>query len=209
MFRQTTTYVNTLQLSVFALCPSGSGPNPIRLWEALGYGAIPVILADHLWLPCDAELWQQAGLYVPEAEEAVAALPGRLEALAADHPRLQAMQAAGQQLWQRYGLPGFAVDVRAFLRDPMAVLNARARQQLPDDPLEVAATSPAQLPLRLRRSLLNAEPSRSVLIRIDDEAPAEHLQIRWQAALRICEPLLGDRPWRVVSLSPGLEQGVE
>ena len=191
------------------LVPSGSGPNSIRLWEALGYGATPVILADHLWLPGNAELWQQAALFVPEAEEAVAALPGRLEALAADHPRLQAMQAAGQQLWQRYGLPGFAMDVCAFLRDPMAVLSARARQQLPDAPVQVAATSPAELPLRVRRSLLNAEPSRSVLIRINDDAPAERLQIRWQAALRICEPLFGDRTWRVVSLSPGLEQGAE
>ena len=205
---EATAYANTLQRSVFALCPSGSGPNSIRLWEALGYGAVPVILADHLLLPGDAELWQQAALFVPETEEAVAALPARLEALAADHPRLQAMQAAGQQLWQRYGLPGFAVDVRAFLHDPMAVLSARARQQLPDDPLEVVATSPAELPLRLRRSLLNAEPSRSVLIRINDDAPAERLQIRWQAALRICEPLLSGRSWRVVSLAPGLEQGV-
>jgi hypothetical protein len=204
---EATAYANTLQHSVFALCPSGSGPNSIRLWEALGYGAIPVILADHLWLPGDAELWQQAALFVPETQEAVAALPDRLEALAADPSRLQAMQAAGQQLWQRYGLPGFAVDVRAFLRDPMAVLSARARQQLPDDPLEVAATSPGELPLRVRRSLLTAEPYRAVLIRIDDDAPADHLQIRWQAALRICEPLLGDRQWRVVSLSPGMEQG--
>jgi hypothetical protein len=205
---EATAYANTLQRSVLALCPSGSGPNSIRLWEALGYGAIPVILADHLWLPGDAELWHQAALFVPETEEAVAALPGRLEALAADHPRLQAMQAAGQQLWQRYGLPGFAVDVRAFLHDPMAVLSARARQQLPDDPLEVAATSPAELPLRLRRSLQTAEPARAVLICIDDDAPAERLQIRWQAALRICTSLLRDRPWRVVSLAPGLEQGV-
>jgi hypothetical protein len=144
-----------VQRSVFALCPSGSGPNSIRLWEALGYGAIPVILADRLWLPGDAELWQQAALFVPETEAAVAALPARLEALAADASRLQAMQAVGQKIWQRYGLPGFVPDVRAFLRDPMAVLSARARQQLPDDPLEVAATSPAELPLRVRRSLQN------------------------------------------------------
>ena len=140
---------------------------------------IPVVLADHLWLPGDPELRQQAALFVPETEEAVAVLPARLEALAVNAPRLQAMQAAGQQLWQRYGLPGFAVDVRAFLRDPMAVLSARARQQLPDGPLEVAATSSAELPLRVRRSLLNAEPSRSVLIRINDDAPAERLQIRF------------------------------
>jgi hypothetical protein len=46
-----------------------------------------------------------------------------------------------------------------------------------------------------------------VLIRIADDAPAERLEIRWQAALRICEPLLSGRPWRVVSLAPGLEQG--
>ena len=99
------------------------------------------------------------------------------------------------------------MDVRAFLRDPMAVLIARARQQLPDDHLEVAATSPAELPLHLRRSLQGAKPSRSVLIRIDDDAPAERLQIRWQAALRICGSLLRGRSWRVVSLAPGLEQG--
>ncbi len=82
-----TAYASNLQRSVFALCPSGSGPNSIRLWEALCFGAIPVILADHLWLPGNAELWQQAALFVPETEEAVAALPGRLEALAADHPQ--------------------------------------------------------------------------------------------------------------------------
>jgi hypothetical protein len=203
-----TAYAGSLQRSVFALCPSGSGPNSIHLWEALHCGAIPAILADHLWLPGDAELWQQAALFVPEAEEAVAALPSRLEALAADHSRLQAMQAAWQQLWQRYGLPGFVPDVCAFLRDPMAVLSARARQQLPDAPVQVAATSPAELPLRVRRSLQNAKLSRSVLIRINDDAPAERLQIRWQAALRICSSLLSGRPWRVVSLAPGLEQGV-
>ena len=146
---------------------------------------------------------------MPETQEAVAALPGRLEALAADHPRLQAMQAAGQQQWQRYGLPGFTVEVRAFLRDPMTVLIDRAHQQLPDDPLEVAATSPAELQLRVRRGLQNAKPSRSVLIRIDADAPAKRLQIRWQAALRICGSLLRGRPWRVVSFAPGLEQGVE
>ena len=30
--------------------------------------------------------------------------------------------------------------------------------------------------------------------RINDDAPAERLQIRWQTALRICEPLLSGRP---------------
>lgn len=200
-------YAHTMQNSVFALCPSGSGPNSIRLWEALGFGAIPVILSHTLWLPGDPQLWQQAALFLPETEAAVAALPARLEALAADHKRLQAMQAAGQQLWRRYGFPGFVPDLREFLADPWAVLTSRARRQLPSNPLVLVAASPAQLPLQLRRSLLNEPPGRSVLIRIEDQAPAELLQVRWQAALRIGKQLLAGRQWRVVSLSPWLEQG--
>ena len=37
--------------SVFSLCPTGTGPNSIRLWESLGYGSIPVILSDALQFP--------------------------------------------------------------------------------------------------------------------------------------------------------------
>jgi hypothetical protein len=92
-------YAAALQQSVFALCPSGSGPNSIRLWEALGYGAIPVILADTLRLPGDPALWHQAALRVPETAQAVAALPARLEELRAEPARLATMQAAGQRLW--------------------------------------------------------------------------------------------------------------
>ncbi|MFZ0408989.1 MAG: exostosin family protein [Cyanobium sp.] len=85
-------YAATLQTSCFALCPSGSGPNSIRLWEALGYGAIPVILSDQSQLPGSAALWQAAAVLVPEAQAAVAALPEQLEALASDPQRLQSMQ---------------------------------------------------------------------------------------------------------------------
>lgn len=41
-------YTNVLSNSVFSLCPSGSGPNSIRLFEAMSYGSIPVILASDL-----------------------------------------------------------------------------------------------------------------------------------------------------------------
>jgi hypothetical protein len=37
--------------SRYCLCPSGSGPNSIRFWEALGAGSIPILLADTLDLP--------------------------------------------------------------------------------------------------------------------------------------------------------------
>src|SRR5690606_894086 len=52
--------------SVFSLCPSGSGPNSIRLWESLGFGCIPVLLSDSLRLPGTARDWNEAILRVPE-----------------------------------------------------------------------------------------------------------------------------------------------
>lgn len=198
-------YASTLQSSCFALCPSGSGPNSIRLWEALGYGAIPVILSDQLQLPGPAELWQSAVLFVPETQAAVAALPSQLEVLASDPQRLLAMQQAGQQLWRRYGLNGFATDVVEFLRDPLRVLRSRALQRLPGEPIVIEAAHPVELPLLLLRTLRDQAPGRSVLIEINDHGPHELLLLRWQGALRSCGPLLTDRPSAVVSVVPQLE----
>lgn len=41
-------YMDLLHNSAFSLCPSGSGPNSIRLWESLSYGSIPVILSNYM-----------------------------------------------------------------------------------------------------------------------------------------------------------------
>ena len=55
---QKTINYNTLLLtSRYTLSPSGSGPNSIRFWEALGVGSIPILLADTLELP-KHELWE-------------------------------------------------------------------------------------------------------------------------------------------------------
>ena len=51
--------------SKFSLCPSGSGPNSLRLWESLATGSIPVILADTLELP-EHSLWKKACIFLPE-----------------------------------------------------------------------------------------------------------------------------------------------
>lgn len=198
-------YATTLQRSRFALCPSGSGPNSIRLWEALGYGAIPVILSDSLQLSGPDQLWQTAALVVPEAESAVAALPSQLEELASDSHRLLAMQQAGQRLWRRYGLNGFATDVVDFLRDPLFVLRSRALMRLPGEPICIKAADPVELPRLLLRTLRDQAPRRSVLIEIADDVPRELLLLRWQGALSLCGPLLAGRPAAVVSMVPQLE----
>jgi hypothetical protein len=105
-------YRAVLADSVFSLCPSGTGPNSIRLWESLGFGCIPVILSDTLGLPGDPELWLEAAIQVPETELAVAHLPQQLEQLAADPDALARKQKAVKVLWERYGAGDFIHDVR-------------------------------------------------------------------------------------------------
>jgi hypothetical protein len=110
-------YDATLRDSIFSLCPSGSGPNSIRLWESLGFGCIPVLLADSLLLPGSPDEWAEAIVRIPETRAAISALPAQLDALARDRQRLQRMQEAGRRLWARYGEHG-PRTVLAVLSDP-------------------------------------------------------------------------------------------
>lgn len=205
---EASSYAEALQQSVFALCPSGSGPNSIRLWEALGYGAIPVILADTLALPGDPELWRQAALVVPETPEAVAALPLQLEALRQQPDQLAAMQAAGQQLWHRYGLPDFVADLRAFLRDPDAELLKAAQQRLVrfGNPALLTAKCASSLPLQLHRKLRHLPPDQPLLLQVIDAAPLPLLEERWRLPLKICVELLNSQSFSISCRSPLLEE---
>ena len=63
----TNDYNKLLLDSRFSLCPSGSGPNSIRLWESLAIGSIPIILADTLELPSH-ELWDKSILRLKESD---------------------------------------------------------------------------------------------------------------------------------------------
>lgn len=105
-----------LMQSKFALCPSGTGPNSIRLWEAIGSGSIPVVLADTWRAPGSERLWREAVVYCEETEEAVAALPQRLERLAADEEAMNSMRRALEQLWFLYGAEGFVTDIELHIR---------------------------------------------------------------------------------------------
>ena len=97
--------------TTFALCPSGSGPNSIRLWESILNGAIPVILADTWMPPGDPALWQAATINCPETPEAIVKLPDRLAALAADTEYLKRTRIALQDLAKRYGPEDFVADI--------------------------------------------------------------------------------------------------
>mgnify|MGYP003627306994 CR=1 FL=1 len=62
-------YQKALSRSRFALCPSGTGPAVIRLLEALGSGAIPVILSDAMMLPTLSGVnWEDCCVKIPEKD---------------------------------------------------------------------------------------------------------------------------------------------
>ena len=60
-------YNYLLLVSRFMLAPSGTGPSSIRFWEALGAGAIPVLLSDKLELPAHP-LWDDAIVRIKELQ---------------------------------------------------------------------------------------------------------------------------------------------
>ena len=110
----------SLVQSTFSLCPAGSGPNSIRLWESLGAGSIPVILADTWAPPGDRRLWDMAAVFCKETPDDIRALPDRLAALAAEPGRLEQMRHAMRQLWLLYGPHAFVSDLQDFLLDHLA-----------------------------------------------------------------------------------------
>ena len=99
--------------SVFSLCPSGTGPNSIRLWESLINGSIPVILADTWQAPGDPDVWEDACVMCEETPEAISALPDKLARIAADPAQIAKKRSAIQGLVERYGPESFVTDILA------------------------------------------------------------------------------------------------
>ena len=52
--------------SLFSLCPSGTGPNTIRLWESIDFMAIPIILSNRWSPPGNISLWEKACIFFDE-----------------------------------------------------------------------------------------------------------------------------------------------
>jgi hypothetical protein len=110
--------------SKFALCPSGTGPNSIRLWEALMNGAIPVVLADTYRFPGDPDLWSRAVVMCNEDRDSIRALPARLEEIEADAGKIRRMHLAGELLVSRYGSSNFVNDILEFFDDSESAVGA-------------------------------------------------------------------------------------
>jgi hypothetical protein len=74
------------------------------------------------------DLWEEAAVFCPETEEAIAALPAKLEAMAKDTALLERKRNAMKQLWLKYGPDCFVYDILKFMLEgetqPTPVLSA-------------------------------------------------------------------------------------
>jgi hypothetical protein len=77
-FDYSKTYAQLLERSKFVLCPRGFGPSSIRMFEAMSFGRVPVIVSD-AWQPPPDIPWQEFSVVIPERR--VSDLPVVLERL--------------------------------------------------------------------------------------------------------------------------------
>jgi len=49
-------YIEILGNTKYSLCPRGTGPSTIRIWESMAMGSCPVIVSDYLKMPLEREL---------------------------------------------------------------------------------------------------------------------------------------------------------
>lgn len=93
-------YNRVLSESVFSLCPSGAGPNTLRLWESLAVGSIPVIMGERPELPRGGTLpkidWGSIVVYVDDDE--ISELPSILRGFSLEELRRR----------QRLGIEAYA-----------------------------------------------------------------------------------------------------
>ncbi len=90
-------YLQAIRDSVFTLCPTGSGPNSIRIGEALALGSIPVILTRELALPGDRGLWEKACLFEEDSGEGYCRALGRMRVMSESERNVR--QAATRDLY--------------------------------------------------------------------------------------------------------------
>lgn len=110
--RNAVEYINVMQNSKFSLCPSGTGPNSIRLWESLEYECIPVILADTLDLPGDRALWEEACIFIKEDKQSIAKIPEILKKIESNSVLLKQKLTALKELKNALGLENFSSHIR-------------------------------------------------------------------------------------------------
>ena len=95
---QLAAYNELLSKTMFALCPRGTGISTVRLFEALAFGCVPVVVADGYQPPnTKGRKWREFAIDIPE---------GRVEmipAICESHvPRCDRMSELAGTFWKDY-----------------------------------------------------------------------------------------------------------
>lgn len=104
-------YIEVMNNSYFSFCPSGTGPNSIRLWESICFGSIPIILSDNLELPGNIEIWKQACIFIGEQENNLEKLEEKLNSVVSNIDNLNNMRLHLKKLHLYYGPHLFIKDL--------------------------------------------------------------------------------------------------
>ena len=116
-------YRTALMESMYSLCPSGSGPNSIRLWESFSYRSIPIVFADSLALPGDQQLWLESCIFMPETSSHKEIADEISLQCQEKKSEFKARQDAGQVIEARYGINIFVWDLLQLeQKDPIITL---------------------------------------------------------------------------------------
>jgi hypothetical protein len=99
-------YLEAIASSWFTLCPSGSGPNSIRIFESLCLRSVPIILTRDLRLPGPLDLWERACLIEDDSEAGYRRSISRARTLSV--PDRMIMLEAGKQLCEIVLPTGYA-----------------------------------------------------------------------------------------------------
>jgi hypothetical protein len=62
-------FINTMERSIFSLCPRGYGATSFRICESLQHGSIPIYVYDEPWVPWTDEFdFKEIGILISEKE---------------------------------------------------------------------------------------------------------------------------------------------
>jgi hypothetical protein len=103
-FDYSKTYAQLLGQSRFILCPRGIGASSIRMFEAMSFGRVPVIISD-AWQPSPGIPWQEFSIVIPERD--VSRIPDVLEELEC---RAEPMGQVARQVFDAHFAPSIFID---------------------------------------------------------------------------------------------------
>lgn len=90
-------YNSTMNNTKIALCPRGTGPSTIRMWECMAAGCVPLVISDRLEMPLKNIVeWEDVIIRVPEKDIS------KIMDYIPDERRLKEMSLATCDVYEKY-----------------------------------------------------------------------------------------------------------